>query len=266
MIYFNTKPEVIESAIRSAPESAWVGEFSGRDSVAAIMVAFEEDACNHVLPVASFAGTEYGDTRDLIENHSRLKAAVEARYGGVKTLGDLIFYSDPFLWGLINGRYVAQLNRQFGFYSPCIGCHAYFHLIRLPFAKRLGRVIISGERESHDGRVKLNQLPQVLDFLARVIEAEGVRLLQPIRSLKEGAAVEDLIGWDWKEGVNHPECTFSGNYKLADGSVKYDPAQLETYLQDYLAPIHKAVAEALGLGFGYDRQKLEAAVKALLKP
>ncbi|SCZ76221.1 hypothetical protein [Acidaminobacter hydrogenoformans] len=266
MIYFNTKPEVIESVIQSAPANAWVGEFSGRDSVAAIMAAFEDEACDFVLPVASFAGTEFGDTRDLLENHSRLKAAVEARYGEMKTLGDLVFYSDPYLWGIINGRHVAQLNRQFGFYSPCIGCHAYFHLIRLPFARRLGHVIISGERESHDGRVKLNQLPLVLDFLASVIEAEGVRLLQPIRTLKDGAVVENLIGWDWKEGVNHPACTFSGNYMLADGSVQYDPVQLKAYLQDYLAPIHKVVAEALGLGFEYDRQKLEAAVKALLKP
>ena len=266
MIYFNTKPEVIESAIQSAPPGAWVGEFSGRDSVAAIMAAFEEDACSFVLPVASFAGTEYGNTRDLLENHSRLKAVVEARYGGAKTLGELIFYSDPFLWGLINGRHVAQLERQFGFYSPCIGCHAYFHLIRLPFAKRLGRVIISGERESHDGRVKLNQLPQVLDFFADGIKAEGVRLFQPIRTLKEGAAVEDLIGWEWKEGLNHPECTFSGNYKLADGSVPFDPDQLQTYLQNYLAPIQSVVAQALGLGFDYDRRELEAAVKLLLKP
>lgn len=266
MIYFNTKPEIIEAAIRSAPSQAWVGEFSGRDSVAAIIAAFERDACDFVLPVASFAGTEYGDTRDLLENHAHLRSEIEARYGGAKTIGDLIFYSDPFLWGLINGRHVAQLTREFGFYTPCIGCHAYFHLLKLPFAKRLGKVIISGERESHDGRVKLNQLPQVLDFLADGIKAEGVQLLQPIRELSDGDAVEGMIGWAWKEGVNHPECTFSGNYRRADGRVDFDPAALATFLKDYLGPVHTLVAKALGTGFDYDRRALEDAVKGIFNP
>lgn len=266
MIYFNTKPEIIEMAIQSAPAHAWVGEFSGRDSVAAIIAAFEHEACDFVLPVASFAGTEYGDTRDLLENHAHLRSEIEARYGGAKTIGDLIFYSDPFLWGLINGRLVAQLTRRFGFYTPCIGCHAYFHLLKLPFAKRLGKVIISGERESHDGRVKLNQLPEVLDFLADGIKSEGVQLLQPIRKLTDGDAVETMIGWQWKEGVNHPECTFSGNYKLADGRVEYDPAQLATFLMDYLGPVHRLVAKALGTGFDYDRRELEDAVKGIFNP
>jgi len=266
VIYFNSKPEIIEAAIQSAPANAWIGEFSGRDSVAAIIAAFERDACDFVLPVASFAGTEYGDTRDLLENHAHLRTEIKTRYGGAKTIGELIFYSDPFLWGLINGRHVAQLTRDFGFYTPCIGCHAYFHLLKLPFAKRLGKVIISGERESHDGRVKLNQLPQVLDFLSSAIRAEGVQLLQPIRELSDGDAVETMIGWAWKEGVNHPECTFSGNYKLADGRVDYDPAALETFLADYLGPVHRLVAKALGTGFDYDRRALEDAVKGIFNP
>ena len=264
-MYYNSTPEVLEAAVRNAPSDAWIGEFSGRDSVAAIQKALEDEACSYVLPVASFAGTEYGDTRDLVENHARLKAIVEARYGGAKTLGELIFYSDPFLWGLINGRHVAELNRRFGFYTPCIGCHAYFHLLRLPFAERLGKVIISGERESHDGRVKLNQLPQVLDFLADGIKATGIRLLQPIRGMSDGEAVEALIGWQWKEGVNHPACTFSGNYKLADGRVVYDPVQLDAFLKDYLGPVHQLAATALKQGLDYDRRALEDAVKGIFQ-
>jgi len=37
--------------------STVVGEFSGRDSVAAIMKAFESEDIKYILPVASFAGS-----------------------------------------------------------------------------------------------------------------------------------------------------------------------------------------------------------------
>lgn len=266
MIEFNTKPDHIAAAIASASRDAWVGEFSGRDSVAAILKAFEEDECTYVLPVASFAGTEYGDTRDLMENHAHLKARIKALYGDRKQLGDLIFYSDPYLWGLMNGRYVAEIIRRYGFYSPCIGCHAYFHLLRIPVAKRLGNVIISGERESHDGRVKLNQLPEILDFFVQSLEAAGVRLLQPIRGVAGGESVESLIGWAWKEGVHHPACTYSGNYQLASGRVAYDDIQLRAFLDEFLSPVSALVAKTLQKeGFGYDRSALDAAVREILK-
>ena len=264
MIYFNSRPEALKAAIQAAPAHAWIGEFSGRDSVAAILAAFEADLCDYILPVASFAGTEYGDTRDLLENHAQLKSVMEARFGEKKTLGDLVFYSDPYLWGLINGRFVAELSRRYGFYSPCIGCHAYFHLLRIPFASALGKVILSGERESHDGRVKLNQLPEVLDFMTRIVQPAGITLYQPIRAMAEGSSVEALIGWAWREGVSHPACTFSGNYALADGRVVYDPAQLKAYLEEFLEPVSRLVAQSLSQGFDYDRKALEHAIRELL--
>lgn len=263
MIYFNSQQNAINAALSAAPADAWVGEFSGRDSVAAILKVFEQASCRFILPVASFAGTEYGDTRDLIENYTHLKARVKMLYNEDKQLGELIFYSDPALWGLINGRFVTELTRRFGFYSPCLGCHMYFHLLKIPFAQKLGKVIVSGERESHDGRIKLNQLPAVLDFYVDFFDKVGISLIQPVRNLTEGASVETLLGWDWKEGLSHPECTFGGNYRSADGSVSYDSEMLDTYLNDFLKPASHKIADRLSKGFEYDLSKLSTAVKEL---
>ncbi|MCF8037391.1 MAG: hypothetical protein K9K62_11005, partial [Desulfobacteraceae bacterium] len=45
-----------------------------------------------------------------------------------------------------------------GHYTPCTGCHLYLHAVRIPLARMLGNVpIIGGERESHSGKVKVNQ-------------------------------------------------------------------------------------------------------------
>jgi hypothetical protein len=265
VIYFNSKKDVLEAALKAAPADAWVGEFSGRDSVAAILKAFEAPSCHYILPVASFAGTEFGDTRDLIENHAHLNARITTLYGADKQLGALVFYSDPALWGLINGRFVAELTRRYGFYSPCPGCHAYFHLLRIPFAQRLGRVVISGERESHDGRVKLNQLPEVLDFYEARLKEAGIDLIHPIRHVADGRAVEALIGWDWKEGLSHPECTFSGNYRLADGRVDYDSEALGRYMNEFLKPASRLIAKTLSNGFDYDHRALAKAIKEIFE-
>ncbi len=57
---------MIENAIKEFDPKNYnkktvIGEFSGRDSVAAILKAFEDEDIDYILPVATFAGTEYGD-------------------------------------------------------------------------------------------------------------------------------------------------------------------------------------------------------------
>jgi len=236
MFRLNTSPDEIESILENVPKTTVIAEFSGRDSVAAVMKSLEGYKMKNILPIASFAGTEYGDVEPLYENHKNLIKRIHIKHGHEKRVYPLIIHSSPDLWHAINGRFTAELIEKFGFYTPCIGCHAYFHLLRMPMAKKIGNCIISGEREGHQGRIKLNQLPECLDTYERILAHFDVDLLHPVRKIHKNEEIENLIGWDWDEGAQHPECVFSGNYRNLDGDVKYDPEQLSLYLETFLYP------------------------------
>ncbi len=139
MIRQNTPTEVVRETIEKLPKDTVIGEFAGRDSVAAIMEALKNPAVKHILPVITFAPTEYGSEKELEVNYRRMVEVVKERYGREKQIHPLLYYSSLPLWRILNGRYVMQLQREFGFYTPCIGCHVYFHLARIPLAKQLGK-------------------------------------------------------------------------------------------------------------------------------
>lgn len=214
-----------------------IGEFSGRDSVAAILKALENDEVNYILPVATFAGSEYGDYNEIYENYLKLNERVKEIYGYGKVIYPLLEYNREDLWHLMNGRVMAKINQQYDFISPCIACHLYFHLTKLKFAKALSGKIITGERESHDGKIKVNQHRLALDAYQEVINHFDVDLISPLRHVKDGSTIEQLIGFQWQEGKNHPQCVLSGNYRDTNGQAMFNEDLLETYLDNYLKKV-----------------------------
>lgn len=236
---------IVLNMIKDLPKNTVIGEFAGRDSVAAIIKALEDESITSVLPIATFAPTEYGDFDILKLNYEQMIKRIQEIYGNRKNIYPLTYYSNPDLWSIINGRFLDFNVKNFGFYTPCIGCHAYFHLVRIPLALKLGSRIISGERESHDGRIKLNQTSEALDAYIKIAKYFNVDLIMPIRYMEDGDKVKDLIGWEWEEGKAHQSCAFSGNYIDPDGSVYYDKNRIQTYLEGFLYPICKVLGEEL---------------------
>jgi hypothetical protein len=240
-----------------------IGEFSGRDSVAAIMKALENTEINFILPIATFAGTEYGDFDQLFENFIKMKEIVKLKYGNSKKIYPLMEYNREDIWHLMNGRYMAFLTDKFGYISQCIGCHLYFHLTKINFAKSLSGKVISGERESHDGRIKVNQNSLSLDFYKKVLNEFNIDLISPLRYMKNGDEVEKAIGFNWVEGENHPKCVLSGNYRNIDGKAIYDENNFKLYLENYLYPVGLAVGKYL-LNEIKDIKELEKAIGSCL--
>ena len=223
--------------------STVIGEFSGRDSVAAIMKAFESDDINYILPIATFAGTEYGDYDVIYENYTKLQEVIKKEYGNKKTLYKLIEYNREDVWAIMNGRYTTEIIDRFKFYNPCIGCHLYFHLTKLPFANKLSKRIISGERESHDGKIKVNQLHVSLEVYKHILKELGFELLMPLQYTEEGKDVEELLKWDWAEGGEHPKCVLSGNYRDLSNKAKYDETYMKSYFEKYLSPLGNIIGK-----------------------
>ncbi|NLG27307.1 MAG: hypothetical protein GX557_05320 [Chloroflexi bacterium] len=232
-----------------------IGEMAGRDSVAAILATLQDDAVSSVLPVAVYMGAEYGDWRGYARNAEHLRRAALERFG--KPVLDLAWLGSPKLWRALNGRFITELVSRFGNYTPCLGCHFYLHAMRIPLALQLGsRVVIGGDREEHDGRVKINQTAAAIDAYIRLYRRFGLELVEPVRHVHDVAALDLLLGPDWPGGSPQPSCLFSGNYDRSDGSRAWSDAAIAEYVDGFVYPVLEQALVALTAGRTPDYEQL----------
>lgn len=217
-----------------------IAEIAGRDSVAAAVAAVRERGFETLLPTVGFVGTETGD-RDA---PARAVDTLARILGTDCTVLEPRTLSDPVLWSAMNARYARAIRERFGMWSPCLACHLYLHLLRIPVAWEHGDApVIAGERDSHDGRVKLSQLTGGIDAAIGVLAYAGIELLQPIRHAS-GADVSSLVGGGWDQDGGQLGCVLSGNYVGLDGSVTYDETAYARYVAGFLEPVGRAVVDA----------------------
>lgn len=215
-------------------------EIAGRDSVAAAVAAVKASGFTSLVPTIAFTGTETGDR----EAPMRAVAALRRLLGDAAHVAEPVLLSDPALWAAMNARPAAEIHARFGVCSPCLACHLYLHLLRIPLAWEHGNApIIAGERETHDGRIKLSQTAGSIDAATRVLAYAGVRLLEPVRAAS-GSEIEALVGGAWAEADGQLGCQLSGNYLRADGSVVYDEAGYARFLGAFFEPLGRAVVDA----------------------
>jgi hypothetical protein len=118
------------------------------------------------------------------------------------------------------------------------------HLCRVPLCRALGGIpLIAGERDTHDGRIKLSQTERGIDASIAVMAQADVELLEPIRHAS-GEDVEKLIGDGWQQEARQLECVLSGNYLDEDGDAVFDEAAFDAYAAGFLEPVGRAVVDA----------------------
>lgn len=214
-------------------------EMAGRDSVAAAVKSVEEESFTDLLPTYVYTGTEYGPWSSVQKAIRQLSS----RLPDVRVHNPIVFGS-PGFWQALNGRFTSELIFRYGFFTPCIGCHVYLHSVRIPLALILGKMpIISGERERHDGGIKINQTSEALNFYQDLIESFGIRLIMPLRSIAEGDRIEDILGFEWKEGKEQLDCVMSGNYRHLNGSINPNTRQVQRYLEEFVWPCTTEIIE-----------------------
>jgi hypothetical protein len=235
--------EETRARLRAAASPALV-EIAGRDSIAAALRAAAERGHDLYLPTIAYTGTEYGDWR-LPFAHVDFLAARLAAAGAATQVLPPVLVGAPELWHVLCGRYAAALQRRFGFYTPCLGCHVYLHALRIPLARATGcRVVVAGERESHDGLVKLNQVAVALDAYVAFAARFGLELELPLRCAASASEVEELVGGEWDEGDAQLACVLSDNYRDADGGVTYDVAAVGRFLDEFALPAAERAVNA----------------------
>ena len=213
-------------------EGLAIAEIAGRDSIAAALEAINTRDFQALLPTIAYTGTEFGDWKVPFHKTELLKESLGKK--GVKVF-DPIILGAPRLWWRLCGRYVTTLIKEFGFYSPCIGCHLYLHTIRIPLARKIGcSVVIGGERESHEGKTKINQIGVALDAYISFARKFGIELFLPLRNMSSNKDIETIINQPWEEGAEQLGCVLSKNYQDKDGNVSsYSESAIERFFREF---------------------------------
>jgi hypothetical protein len=227
-------------SLAARPDLA-IAEIAGRDSAAAAVAAVRERGFTTLLPTSVATGTEYGDEGAPARTALHL---AELLGEGVEVLPSLRLGS-PRLWAALNGRFASVIAQRFRISSPCLACHLYLHLARVPLSLALGGVpIVAGERESHGGHLKLSQISQGIDACVRVLARAGVELLEPIRRTRDAEEIAALVGPGWERGARELCCVHSANYAGLDGATAFDELAYARYVHGFLEPAGAAVVEA----------------------
>jgi hypothetical protein len=239
-------------------ENPAIVEIAGRDSVAAAVQSVAESAFTDLIPVYAYTGTEYGNWTNVTQALERLAARLpETRVHRLLVMGSPVF------WRALNARFVDEWISRFQYYSPCPGCHLYLHAVRIPLAKLMGGIpIISGERESHSGVVKINQTAQAIDIYSDLARRFDVRLILPLRHVTRGEEIETILKMPWARDEEQLKCVFSGNYRRMNGSVGPSVADVKNYFTKFAIPVIDAAISAYMSGVspnveGIARQALQ---------
>ncbi len=217
-------------------------ELAGRDSVAAAFSFLKGTLPQEVYPTIARAPVEYGG-----ENPTYPLQLVEERWKDKTKIHPLIKLQNPPLWSALNGRFVSTIIEKYGFFTPCLGCHLYFHLLRIPVAQKFNvKTVISGEREMHDEKTKINQISEALEAYREVLLSVQIKLEFPLRKVESGEEVEKIIGFSWLGEENQPRCVFSKNYWVK-GTPKV-PAKINSFIEEFLIPAGKELARAISEG------------------
>lgn len=223
-------PEEMLKQLINTPHVA-IAEIAGRDSIAAVIKACEMRTIRAIVPTIAYTGTEYGNWKTPLEKINTLKTLLKKKR---VTVFEPVILGSPKFWRSLCGRYVTHLFNKYGFFSHCIGCHLYLHAIRIPLAVKLGgSPVIGGERESHDGRIKLNQIGIALDAYRKFMNMFNIELILPLRHIKSGGEIESIIGSEWDEGDQQLECVLSKNYREMDESVTFDETSIKRFLDEF---------------------------------
>ena len=253
-LYLNKKECVIDSPEWLLSPETIIGfkdisrmaivEMAGRDSVAAAIKSVGEEEFSDLLPTFVYTGTEYGSWPSVMMAVERLSN----RLPGTR-IHNLVVMGSPDFWRALNGRFISILIEKYGFYTPCIGCHLYLHSIRIPLALKIGGVpIISGERERHNGHIKINQNSVALDFYKKLSKDFGIQLLLPLRHIQEGSHIKEILGFHWQEGKEQLGCTLSGNYRRLDSEQNIPSHLVQRYMKEFAIPCTKKIIESYVVG------------------
>jgi hypothetical protein len=226
--YNNIILDISYPTVTAPLHELYIADITGNDSIAALIRTIEDKSPKFIVPSVISLGCEFGDKGQASKTINELRGAFE-KYG-VKVL-DGVLIDINVLWKFFIGKSINDTVEKYNFFSPCIACHLLMHISRIKLSQHFCSInVISGERELHDYKEKINQLPFVLDFYNELFNSSGVTHHTPIRHLRNSNEISDIVN---KCGVSAVklDCLFSGTYYDQSNKVIFDKRKLSDYVQ-----------------------------------
>ena len=221
-------------------ENYFICEVAGKDSIAAIIQAARDYDIKNLFGIGIFHRSFFGNILEPNEHYEYVKDLYNKEdFDSTKFL----YLDVSNLFDRLIIRNIAIVQKYFGYYSTCPPCHLFFHMMRIPIANYYGITkIITGERELHGDRKKLNQIPEVLSLFKDLLEKEGIELIQPIRKIKNDDEIYEILGKSWKS-ADPLKCSFSKSYYDESGEIPFEIKKILKSLKDFYYPLFSSVVE-----------------------
>lgn len=227
--------------------SVYLADISGVDSIAALVSFLGENHDSIVVPSFVELACEYGDK---LYEFNKVLSSLYAKFNAIdnkrRILPGIILDVNT-LWKELVSTDIPSVVNQFKFYSPCIACHFAFHLARIRFAQTIGaKGVISGERELHGTKEKINQLDFVLDFFNNVYADARIKHFQPVRKISQTADINSILSGFDIEPVK-VKCLFSGNYRNRHShEIDISKENIKQYLE-HLTNIYSKTSSSINV-------------------
>ncbi|MDE0954743.1 MAG: hypothetical protein OR994_08700 [Candidatus Poseidoniales archaeon] len=241
----NLVPEEIQEQYRIIGKRVLLADFAGRDSIAACMQILKDEEIDTVIPVGDIVPSRYGDTDSYYRNWESLAQLIEKNHLNVELKPWFIIDGQKF-WNTLNERYVENIMKKYGWFTPCIGCHFHFYAMRSVLVEILGfenTILASGEKRLHkNGKRKANQTDGAVKAYSKFSRDQGVDHRFPIHDFESENKIASLVGEMWGEGGSQMSCIHSGNDR-ENGTLKYSDEQISEMMTDYILPMGKRYVE-----------------------
>jgi hypothetical protein len=214
-------------------DSAVIVDITGVDSIAALCKVIDADHVS-VIPTIVDLSCEY--SADKWNKYIECIDSLNERFNSEqKSIYPCIVLNVNTLWKAVVVASISDIISKYGFYTPCIACHYVFHASRIQLAKLLNiKKVVSGERELHGKKEKINQYDFVLDFYNQTYISNGIKHIQPIREISDSSEINSYVQ---SMNLKHVqiECLFSGNYyKTNTTDIEISKEMIREYLVSYL--------------------------------
>lgn len=238
--------------------SIYIAEIAGKDSIAAVHMVIRENPNAIIIPSIVYTRTEYGGFDSYYNSVEFLKNFAKERNVIFKDIHNL---SDEKLWNIMCIKYQYQIYSKFSFYTPCIMCHLFAHLLRVPlFYEYAAEAMITGERFLHNGIQKINQHPLTIDCFKRILEHAKVKIEQPLAMIMDTNIIDsEIANINIIRHANDTKCVLSGN--LNDYYLK--ELELKKFLNKFVEPIGIYIVEMLQQNQLISYDDLELFIKGL---
>lgn len=241
----------------------YIAEIAGKDSIAAVHKIMRERAPATIIPTVVYTGTEYGDFSSYTRSIDYLTKCGQVY--GVSVEKTVVLHNE-LLWNYICAKYSNLLFREYGIYTPCVMCHLFTHLLRIPlYLERKCEGIITGERYSHKGKLKANQQQDTISLFRSLFSRHRIALIQPFIDTEDTLIVDEEINdYSHLSTINDVKCILSGNMSGVSLEEQGNLAKLRQYLHSFVSPVGEYLLQCYTKRLEIQYEELDQVIRRCL--